>query len=361
MDVLARKIVLADDNSVVVETWRSVRDAKTDDLHVPLSDLGFPPSRISIIYQNDPLQQKTNQRRLGPIEEQQLRGTIAGLNWTARQGRPDAAAASSMIASSFPEPTVADARTANVAVQRTKELDAVLVLWAIPEPDLRRLVVSDAVFDTSGQQKSQHGYLIGYTEPKLAQGETASVSLVVWKSRRLRRKAGSSLLCEAQAGHVASGVMLLAANLDQATGHVYGAPLAPIISGPPTVLTRQTRLSVDPHCQMVVDAKALYDMLISEQLSQDDPRAALEASMIKEDMLVLAGIPRWVPHDKNPADALTKHEGAHSLPLLQLLRTGHFEIRAEAEELEDRKEVKDELGHVPRPRISQKVGRQASV
>ena len=59
---------------------------------------------------------------------------------------------------------------------------------------------------------------------------------------------------------------------------------------------------------------------------------------------------RWVPHDRNPADALTKHEGAHVVPLMQLLRTGHYKIREEQAELDTRKQVKTKLGYIPRPR-----------
>ena len=110
-----------------------------------------------------------------------------------------------------------------------------------------------------------------------------------------------------------------------------------------------------------MDAKSLYDALISEQQNQDDERAALEASMIKEDMETLGAIPRWVPHDKNPVDALTKAEGAHTHthahtePLEKMLQSAHFTIRSEQQELMDTKEVKAEKGYVPRPRISMKA------
>ena len=104
-----------------------------------------------------------------------------------------------------------------------------------------------------------------------------------------------------------------------------------------------------------MDAKSLYDALISEQQNQDDERAALEASMIKEDMETLGAIPRWVPHDKNPADALTKAEGAHAEPLAKLLQSAHCTIRSEQQELMDRKELKAGKGYVPRPRISMKA------
>ena len=99
-----------------------------------------------------------------------------------------------------------------------------------------------------------------------------------------------------------------------------------------------------------MDAKALYDMLCSEQQNQDDARAALEVSVIKEDMQTLRAVARWVPHDKNPTDALTKVEGAHATPLLQMLQKCMYQIRAEQEELQHRAEVREELGYNPRPR-----------
>ncbi len=74
--------------------------------------------------------------------------------------------------------------------------------------------------------------------------------------------------------------------------------------------------------------------------------------MIKEDSETRACVPRWVSHDKNPTDALTKVEGAHFVPLAKLLATSKFCIRAEAEELEIRKDLKSELGYVPQPRTS---------
>ena len=127
------------------------------------------------------------------------------------------------------------------------------------------------------------------------------------------------------------------ANLDAALrviGHRHGMPLTHLALEEPTVLTKQARTNVDPEAQMVMDAKALYDSLLSEQQNQDDERAALECSLIREDMESLGCRPRWVPHDKKPADALTKCEGVHFEPMARMLRTSNFSIREESEELE---------------------------
>ena len=160
---------------------------------------------------------------------------------------------------------------------------------------MRRVLVSDSAFDTSGQQKSQHGWLIGYSTSSLAKGDTAPFSLIYWKSRRLRRKASSSLLCEALSLSKAMANFLWTANLEmmfRITGHKHGMPLSLCEVEIPTVLSKQKKKAVDPPAQLVIDAKALYDLLLTEQQGQDDERAALEVSLIKEDMESLACLPR---------------------------------------------------------------------
>ena len=79
--------------------------------------------------------------------------------------------------------------------------------------------------------------------------------------------------------------------------------------------------------------KALYDALLSEQQKQDGERAALECSLIKEDLETGGGRPRWATHDKHPADALMKVEGAHFASMARLPSTPTFSIKEESEEL----------------------------
>ena len=71
-----------------------------------------------------------------------------------------------------------------------------LRIHPIPEKDVRHVVIADASFDPTGKTKPQHGWLQGITSPKLNQGLPAPISLIGWKSRRLRREAGSTMLCE---------------------------------------------------------------------------------------------------------------------------------------------------------------------
>ena len=99
--------------------------------------------------------------------------------------------------------------------------------------------------------------------------------------------------------------LLKASNLEMAMTvieHRHGMPVTRLPIEEPTVLTKQSRANQDPEAQAVMDAKALHDALLSEQQNQDDERAALECSLIKEDLQRMGGRLRWVPHDKNPAD-----------------------------------------------------------
>ena len=94
-----------------------------------------------------------------------------------------------------------------------------------------------------------------------------------------------------------------------------------------------------------MDAKALYDALLSEQQNQDDERAALECSLIKEDMVTLGCRPRWVPHDKNPSDGMTKDQGGHMAPLYRMMKDHVWRITSEEEELKERALFREQMGY----------------
>ena len=95
----------------------------------------------------------------------------------------------------------------NQVVDHLKNHHVVLKVHHIPEEQVRHLVISDASYDPTGKVKRQHGWIQALTTPQLNRGEVAPVSLMSWKSRRLRRKAGNTLLCESIALSTALGAM----------------------------------------------------------------------------------------------------------------------------------------------------------
>ena len=93
----------------------------------------------------------------------------------------------------------------------------------------------------------------------------------------------------------------------------------------------------------IADAKSLYDALHSEQSHGDDDRSALEIAIIQGSLEKLRGRIRWVPHNFNPADGLTKLIGAHMEPLHKLLATHHYMIEEEASVLAQGKQSSSRL------------------
>jgi hypothetical protein len=345
-EVVARRVTDSRTGEVIRE-WENVKSLSSDELHWKLIE----PRILKIHYRLDPSLRSENQAKLDDSQCTALRGALAAIGWCSRQGNPVLAAAASVIASSFPTPQVVHAKQANKMVELAKELKIHMRLWSIPEDQLRRICIEDASFDPAAKDKSQHGWLIGFTTPDLAQGKPAPVSLVDWKSKKLRRKANSSLLCEAQSANISTGRWLALANLEMSlrfAGHRIGGPLAPKYNEEPTVLTRQAALRKDPHGLLVMDAKSLYDSINSSQCNQDESRSALEAFMVKEELEKLGALPRWIPHDKNPADALTKVHNAHIAPLVALLKDHMWTLTHEETELADRAKEKEEKGYNPR-------------
>ena len=275
---------------------------------------------------------------LTETEQSQLRGTVAAINWTAPEGRPDASAAASILAGAFPQPMVSHALEANQVVARLKSNEVTLRIHAIPEDRLRHLLISDSAFDPTGKINPQHGWLQGFTDDTLNQGHRAPVSLMAWKSRRLRRKAGSTMLCESISLSTALGSLKkqvaqsrsIQVSRYQARQHLtVGDDPEDTLRGNASIIASENENYRDPQAISVVDAKSLYDATSSEQATGEDDRSALEIAMIQDSISAVKGRLRWVPHNENPADMQTKNTGAHEAPMMQLLRSHHVQIQSE--------------------------------
>ncbi|CAE7807940.1 unnamed protein product [Symbiodinium sp. CCMP2592] len=268
---------------------------------------------------------------LEPSEVTQLRGVVAGLSWVSRECRPDTAAAASILASSFPEPTMQHAILANEVIKQLKQCPMRLRIHSIEETKVRNLVISDSAFDTTGKEKCQHAFFIGFTTDELNLGKPAVVSLTRWCSRRLRRKASSSMLCEAISFSSATAALEKQDALWDALRISYYDPRQRQrveeetleLQGKSTVIASDAPLYQDPRSLVIIDAKSLFDSLLSGQPCECE-RTNLEVAVIQESLQVCKARPRH-----NPADALTKFPGAHLEPLVKLLKSHRFQISDE--------------------------------
>ena len=84
-----------------------------------------------------------------------------------------------------------------------------------------------------------------------------------------------------------------------------------------------------------MDAKSVFDASATEQATGEDDRSALEIAIIQDSLTRCQGRVRWVPHNKNPSDMLTKLNGAHEVPMMQLLKTSTFRIQDEEKTLSE--------------------------
>ena len=273
---------------------------------------------------------------LNASEEAQMRGTIASLNWASREGRPDAAAAASILAGYFPNPTVQHAMDANRVVHKIKGYSVKLRIHSIPEQDVRHVIVSDSAFDPTGKTKPQHGWLQAITNCDLNRGLEAPMSIISWKSRRLRRKAGSTCLCEAISLSTALGALEKQIAMWNSICKSRYDPRVQTeadddggLRGKPVVIAAEDPAFADPLSLAVVDAKSVFDASNSEQAAGDDDRTALEIAVIQDSLSKTNGRIRWVPHNENPADILTKLFQAHEMPMLQLLKKCTWKIQQE--------------------------------
>eukprot|EP00435_Cladocopium_sp_Y103_P028601 s1454_g7.t1 len=283
---------------------------------------------------------------LNEDEISQLRGTIASINWAAREGRPDGSAAASLLSGVFPNPTYADLLAANSVVALLKSREVEITLHHIPEEQVRHLLIADSSFDPSGKNKPQHGWIQGTTTPALNQGKFAPVSLIAWRSKKLRRKAANTTLCESISLSTALASMekqvavwrsirfsrfdpkVIAEDID--------IEVQRGLRGPATVIAAENPSYVDPDVITIIDAKSVYDSTSNseQQFQGEDDRAALESAIIQESLAKLKSRLRWMPHNHNPADAMTKLPSlAHMTPLYDLLKNRGLQIQREEDEL----------------------------
>ena len=91
------------------------------------------------------------------------------------------------------------------------------------------------------------------------------------------------------------------------------------------------------------DQTSREEGLNSDQPHGGDERSALEMAVIKESLSVTRSRPRWIPHNVNPADALTKMDGAHTQPMLDLLKSNPLRIEEETDVLSRGKQSESRL------------------
>ena len=335
-----KSVNLAEDKAGCMYAGRSLRQLPGGGFGVHMEEYIYKRLSMAKI-QRKVLKKFAATAELWEEEKTQMRGIMASLGWLSREGRPDVASAASILAGSFPTPMMDHLFEANEVVKHLKVTPVELKIWPIPEEKLRLVLLSDAAFDTSSKEKSQHGWIIGCSDNTLNQGEEAPFSWIQWRSRRLRRKASSSTLCEALRMSAATAALEKQQALLESMRFADFTPRSyqrsdledMELRGQSTVIANDSRKYADPECILIMDSKSLFDALSNETMSGDCERSQLEYAVIKESISLVRGRCRWLPHNKNPADLLTKRAGGHAEPMMNLLKYSRIRIQDEETEM----------------------------
>ena len=294
---------------------------------------------------------KSNPEEPATTEElQKTRAAIGSLAWAAKEGRPDASAGASILASRMGKLKVKDILDLNTVIQQVKSrADLTKSYYPIAEEDFGLGVATDASWKNYSDGSSQGAFGVLTFDKKMLDNEKARCSLLWWKSGKLKRKVPSTLAAETQALNRGLGELMWARAI-LASLQSPSFDLEEFKQGlkdtADLVLQRGDGSGILRDSLAVVDAKSVYDNVTKEGAQADDKYTALEVAIARERADGLGVQFRWVEHQSMIVDSLTKlHGGTETL--YNLLSQGFYRLVAEEERLKER-EVRRAEGTVKR-------------
>ena len=233
----------------------------------------------------------------------QLRGALGALQWRSHQTGPHLSSRLGQLQSEISKATVRTLRATNKLIRECFQTRYMSVRVNQLHVDNPRKVCfvgwSDAAMANRIDLSSTGGYVVCATSPSMLSGERAPLTMISWRSGKLPRKARSSLAAETQAlaetDHELMYVRLTWAEL----------------CGDQIDLSKKEEQISKISGTVVIDAKALYDILLKRDLNSSaaglkDKFSALEVMCLLESLERLSTNVRWVHSDAQVADALTK-------------------------------------------------------
>lgn len=259
---------------------------------------------------------------LMPSELTELRSVGGCLHWLVGQTRPDLAAGTSLYMSG--QPTINNLVNLNRLLKEAKgSEDWGLTFRKIDLEDAKILVYSDSSWANADQLKSQAGFMVFIAGGNIDSYEGDAVTLLDWRSHRIKRQCRSTLAAETMAmdSAVDAGIFcreLFAEALIQ--------DYVPTTSG---------RLPTSFMAVLAVtDCRSLYDLLVKDGApsTTQEKRLTIDISGLKEiatefdpEGEQLKEVFRWVATESQVADHLTKVKPSHLLRAI--LEYGWLKLR----------------------------------
>ena len=267
-------------------------------------------------------------RKLDKGEIHLYRSMCAQIQWVARESRPEVAGSASMLNSALPDPTVEHALVGIKVCKFLRSIASqVITILPLDLHSLNFVAVSDAGGPgTAKNDGSQGAWLVMAADASIRQNKRARVSILSWRSTRLKRAVSSTVAAETLSLSAAlAEAQWLQVLFRDAVFQDVSVPNWQVTSGPFTaVLSSGCHLAEASDTVSVVDAKSVFDTLSKNTSgSEADRRNAIELAIIRDTMSTLGSQARWVPHGRMPADAMTKIDPARgNLALSEMLRRG---------------------------------------
>ena len=266
-------------------------------------------------------------------ERAATRAALGAITWAAKEGRPDAAAAASLIASCLNSLRVQDILDLNKTIKEMKKNEKMSI--PVQPIALERLcfgVITDASYANAANGASQGAFGVVCYDKELIEKGFGKANLMHWKSSKIHRVVNSTLAAEAQS--LSKGLSELAWSVT-----VFNEMINPrfelkewqqeVRSRRLHALTKQEADETLRQGLCVVDAKSLFDHLVKETIgSTEDRRTAIEMQVIRQSMAETGTVVKWVPHGRMTMDCLTKRSG-NRVPLYEFLDSGVLDFRTE--------------------------------
>ena len=286
-------------------------------------------------------------------EFEAFRSLLYRVNWLAHQTRPEAAGVVSILASRLRKPTIHDVCCLNKLVLHLRSsAQQSLTLHRFDNDKMIFIAASDAggvdgvppSAEAEGEPLvdcTQGAWLIMASDQMPSANVKARVSILTWRSSKLRRRVSSTLGGEALAFSQALGELewLQIMFRDIAFGDVCRNNWRKSIMPYVAVLKENCCLKERLEQCAITDAKSLFDSINKQNpSSRQDRRTAVELAIIIEGMKAAKSVLRWAPHPRMWADTLTKDDISKTNGALEeLLRTSKLVLWKEKEELDLRK------------------------
>ena len=281
------------------------------------------------------------------------RSMLYKVNWLGHQTRPEVAGVVSLLSSRLQKASIYDVACLNKAISYLRSTACQgIILHKFDNKKFMLIAASDAggvgglppvpeLEHETVEDTTQGAWLILGADTMPSASKKIKVSVLSWRSTKLRRKVPSTLAGEALAFSQSLGevewfqIMFRDIIYGDVSRTSWRENLSPFLA----ILKEDCHLRAKiPQCS-ITDAKSLYDSVKKgDPSSRQDRRTSIELAIICEAMSQAQGILRWVPHPKMIADGLTKDDLAKGNGALEeLLRSGKLCLWDEAEELDRRK------------------------